>query len=72
MAPHIQLSALIDHVMKVNALDTAGLQHVESCVPCRSDLQWLEQLDALRKFEPPKPAVQAALRLFTTKRDAAA
>jgi hypothetical protein len=71
MVPHIQLSTLIDHVMKVSALDTASLEHVESCVPCRSDLQWLEQLDALRKFEPPKPAVETVLGVFTTRRDAA-
>ncbi len=61
---HIQLSVLLDHVMRAKALDTESAQHVESCPHCRSDLRWLEQLERSRKFEPPKWALDAVIREF--------
>jgi len=67
MAQHLKLSVLLDHMLQVRALTPVSLEHMESCAHCRSDLRWLEQLDALRNFEPPKPAVEAVLRAFKEK-----
>ena len=67
MSQHLQLSALADHVIKVRALDTASLEHVKAWAHCRSDLRWLEQLGALRNFEPPKSAVEMVLKVFKKK-----
>jgi hypothetical protein len=61
---HIQLSVLIDCVMKAKALDAEAAQHVESCPHCRSDLRWLQQLEGSRKLEPPKWAVDAVIKEF--------
>ena len=55
---HILLGVLLDHVTEATVLDTNSLQHIESCPDCRSDLRWLEQLEKLRKFEPPKATVE--------------
>ena len=68
---HVQLSRLMDHVVKVIALDRPSLEHMKSCVHCRLDLQWLEQLEALRNFEPPRSAVEAALKTFKQTSNAA-
>ena len=62
--PHIQLSVLLDHITKAKVLDAESANHVESCPHCRSDLRWLEQLEDLRKFEPPKWAMDAVIREF--------
>jgi hypothetical protein len=68
MPRHVQLSVLADHVMKVQPLDSSSLEHVDSCPHCRSDLRWLEDLGALRKFEPPNSAVAAVLRAYKSKK----
>jgi hypothetical protein len=71
MSQHIQLSALADHVLNLQALDHASREHMDSCTLCRSDLRWLEQLGALRNFEPPRSAVNAALKVFTARQNVA-
>ena len=68
---HIPLSVLLDHVIEVKVLDTNSLQHVESCPHCRSSLRWLEQLENLRKFEPPKATVETVLKAFKDRNNAA-
>ena len=62
--PHVQLGVLVDHVTRAKSLDAASLRHVESCPHCRSDLRWLEQLEKLREFEPPKATVETILKAF--------
>jgi hypothetical protein len=71
MTQHLQLSMLADHVMQIKSLDASGMKHLDSCPHCRSDIRWLEQLGALREFEPPKSAVTGVVNTFRTKRDAA-
>jgi hypothetical protein len=66
--PHVQLSVLVDHVTKTKFLDAASLEHVESCAHCRSDLRWLEQLENLRKFEPPKALVETVIKTFRKRK----
>jgi hypothetical protein len=68
---HVQLSVLLDHVTRTKSLDTASVKHVESCRHCRSDLRWLEQLENLRKFEPPEATLETALKAFKNKKYAA-
>ena len=68
---HIPLGVLLDHVIEATVLDTNSLQHVESCLHCRSDLQWLEQLANMRKFEPPKATVENILNAFKNRNNAA-
>ena len=72
MTQHVQLSVLADYVMKIKTLDSSSLKHVDLCPHCRSDLRWLEQLGALREFEPPESAVTAAMRAFKHRRRDAA
>ena len=68
---HVQLGVLLDHVLKTKSLDAASLEHVESCHHCRSDLRWLEQLGNLRKFEPPKAALESVIKTFKNRHEAA-
>ncbi|OLE73523.1 MAG: hypothetical protein AUG12_05155 [Acidobacteria bacterium 13_1_20CM_2_57_8] len=70
-AQHLPLSELADHVTNKKLLDAAGLQHVDSCPNCRSDVKWLEALGSLRRFEPPKSAVDTVVGYFKQQRDAA-
>lgn len=72
MTRHPGLGMLADYVMNVKALDVASRQHVESCAHCRADLRWLEQLGALREFEPPDSAVEPVLNEFRKMRSGAA
>jgi hypothetical protein len=69
--PHVQLGVLLDHVSKTKYLDAASLEHVESCHLCRSDLRWLEELENLRKFEPPKAALESVIKTFKIRNRAA-
>ena len=68
---HIPLGVLLDHVTEATVLDTNSLQHIESCPHCRSDLRWLEQLEKLRKFEPPRATVENILNAFKNRNNAA-
>jgi hypothetical protein len=69
--PHVQLSVLLDHVTRTKSLDAVSVKHVESCPHCRSDLRWLEQLENLRKFEPPKATLETVLKTFKNRNKAA-
>jgi len=68
MSRHLQLGVLADHVLKVKSLDASALKHVDSCSHCRSDIRWLEQLGALREFEPPSSAVNGVIEAFKTRK----
>jgi hypothetical protein len=72
MRRHVQLAVLADHVTGAKTLDALSGQHVECCDRCRSDLRWLEQVGALRQFEPPKSAVEAVIENFRRKKFEAA
>jgi hypothetical protein len=71
MTHHLPLSEIADHVTKKTVLDAAALRHLDTCPHCRSDLSWLEALGSLRRFEPPKAAIDRALQYFSKKKDAA-
>jgi len=58
MTPHISLSAIADHILDLKALDASSLQHMEDCVECRSDFQWLKVLRSLGRSESPESAKQ--------------
>ncbi|HYR90272.1 MAG TPA: hypothetical protein VE422_39730 [Terriglobia bacterium] len=68
---HLPLSEIADHVTNRKVLDATGLQHVDSCPYCQSDMKWLQALGSLRRFEPPKSAVDKAVDYFRKQRDAA-
>ena len=63
MTPHISLSKIADHILELKALDSAAMKHIEDCVECRSDFQWLKVLRSLGQRESPpsaKPKIDAA------------
>jgi len=59
MTQHITLSAIADHILELETLDSCSLKHIEDCVECRSDLQWLKVLRSLGQPQPPQPAEKA-------------
>jgi hypothetical protein len=59
MTPHITLSAIADHILELKTLDSSSLKHIEDCVECRSDFQWLKVLRSLGQPQPPQPAEKA-------------
>lgn len=65
---HPEFRALIDHVLGTKSLDPGTRAHLDRCVRCRSDLQWLEALRNLRRFEPPSSAVETANGYFRKSR----
>jgi len=71
MTHHVHIGKLADHVTKRKVLDAAELRHLDACPHCRSDANWLEALGSLRRFEPPKSAVDKAIKYFNKKADAA-
>jgi hypothetical protein len=63
MTPHISLSKIADHILELKMLDSASMKHIEDCVECRSDLQWLKVLRSLGQPESTaaaKPKTDAA------------
>jgi hypothetical protein len=61
MTPHISLNRIADHILELKMLDAASMKHMEDCVECRSDFQWLKVLRNLAVSPPSaKPKVDAA------------
>jgi hypothetical protein len=61
MTPHISLSEIADHILELKTLDAASMKHMEDCVECRSDFQWLTVLRNLAASPPSaKPNIDAA------------
>jgi hypothetical protein len=56
MTPHITLSEIADHILELKTLDASSMKHMEDCVECRSDFQWLKVLRSLRQPESPPSA----------------
>ena len=52
MTPHISLSKIADHILELKTLDAASMKHMEDCVECRSDFQWLKVLRSLAASPP--------------------
>ena len=59
MTPHISLSAIADHILDLKTLDASSLQHMEDCVECRSDFQWLKVLRSLGQPQTSQSAEKA-------------
>jgi hypothetical protein len=52
---------IADHILELKMLDAASMQHMEDCVECRSDFQWLSVLRNLAASPASvKPKVEAA------------
>ncbi len=71
MIHHPKLGVLADHVMQIQSLDSASVQHVERCAECLANLRWLNELATLRKSLPPRSATEAVLKIFKSKPNAA-
>jgi len=59
MTSHITLSAIADHILELRTLDSSSLKHIEDCVECRSDFQWLKVLRSLGRAQAP-PSIEKA------------
>jgi len=60
MTTHITLSAIADHILELKQLDPLSLKHMEDCVECRSDFQWLKVLRNLGETAAGPKSVDAA------------